>query len=500
MVNNMNINEENNGSTNNGGKGRFLERLKKIQRDKRKKKTLNFDDLPKKEKIKSDNRKILKPFLIVSSFFLGAIKSDNKKQKQKENVSNDINNANILKYNKQNYNLKEIKETKNTDIKNIEKYKENVIENSIIKMDNDETKDYKIQNLQIEIINLIKKRLVKTINELEILQSELYVLKEVTGEDIYLTDCTEKIKEVKRLLSKVKNLKEKYDYLKSNIDFDSLLETSNDSLVDKIIELKDLCSSDDVKITVQNYKILEEYKYLYLKIDKLEEEVIKFDDYKKNKEEELKNRDIDFEKFKNEFYNKELEQGRYNNFVKEQEDFLHNLNGKILNISSKEVVNYRIKGFNQLLGNSFKYLGLLLASPLKGLFPSIAMQTIATRNAIHNLYNNLEWEEERKMVYETIDFSLSIHAAIDEFDKTLNLIDVTLNDIKNLKSKYMEKFAKYEHSFSNYSEIIKKINKMENAILNNKIKIELMKEKMYEKEKENDSKIKRVKKLNSSME
>jgi len=367
-------------------------------------------------------------------------------------------------------------------------------------MDNDETKDYKIQNLQIEIINLIKKRLVKTINELEILQSELYVLKEVTGEDIYLTDCTEKIKEVKRLLSKVKNLKEKYDYLKSNIDFDSLLETSNDSLVDKIIELKDLCSSDDVKITVQNYKILEEYKYLYLKIDKLEEEVIKFDDYKKNKEEELKNRDIDFEKFKNEFYNKELEQGRYNNFVKEQEDFLHNLNGKILNISSKEVVNYRIKGFNQLLGNSFKYLGLLLASPLKGLFPSIAMQTIATRNAIHNLYNNLEWEEERKMVYETIDFSLSIHAAIDEFDKTLNLIDVTLNDIKNLKSKYMEKFAKYEHSFSNYSEIIKKINKMENAILNNKIKIELMKEKMYEKEKENDSKIKRVKKLNSSME
>ena len=86
MVNNMNINDENNGSTNNGGKGRFFERLKKIQRDKCKKKTLNFDDFQKKEKIKSDNRKILKPFLIVSSFFLGAIKNDNKKQEQKENI------------------------------------------------------------------------------------------------------------------------------------------------------------------------------------------------------------------------------------------------------------------------------------------------------------------------------------------------------------------------------------------------------------------------------
>ena len=49
-----------------------------------------------------------------------------------------------------------------------------------------------------------------------------------------------------------------------------------------------------------------------------------------------------------------------------------------------------------------------------------------------------------------------------------------------------------------YKETIKKINKMENAMLGNKIKIEIMQERMRIKEYENQIKMKRVKKLNSS--
>ena len=492
----MNINDDNNGSTNNGGKSRFLERLKKIQYFRRRKRKSNNETLKEKENVKYDNRVFLKPFLIVSSFVVGSVKTENKKQNNIKTVSeekyNDYTSFSKNQYNKNN----KFKDTSLAANQNIINRQYEDIKININNNGKSLDSNIKIQELQIDIINLIKKRLVKNINELEMLQSELYILKEVTGEDVYLTDCTEKIK----LLSKVKNLKEKYDYLKNNIDFDYLLEIADDSLVDKIIELKDMCSSDDIRCTVQNYKILEEYKYLYLKIDKLEEDAIKYNDYKKNKEDELKSRDIDFEKLKNDVYNKDFEQKRYDNFINEQEMFLKDLNEKIANIDSKEVVNYKIKGFNQLVGNSFKYLGLLLASPFKGLFPGIATQTVATRNVIHNLYNNLEIEEERKMVYEAIDFSSSINTAINDLDKTLNLVNATLEDISNLKNKYKIEFAKYEFSFSSYSEIIKKINKMENAVLNNKVKIELMRKKMYEKEKENSEKMKRVKKLNSSME
>lgn len=496
MVNNMNFNEENNDSNGNNVKSRFLERLKKIQRDRRKKKKEKFGNLQKNEPIKQDNRKILKPILVVSSFFFGAVKNDNKKQKNNNIVSNTFNNEEILFNDKNICNKKIIKETKHNDKKD----NVNVLENSIVKVDSDLSKNIKIQNLQIEIITLIKNRLIKTVNELEILQSELFILKEITGEDIYLQDCADNIKEIKKLLSKIKNLKEKYYYLKNNSDFDSLLEISNASLVDKIIELKDLCSSKEIKNTVQNYKILEEYKYLYLKIDILEEKVIKYNEYKKNKEEELKNRDIDFEKLKTEVYNKEVEQSRYDSFVNEQEMFLSELNKKISNIDVREVVNYRIRGFNQLVGNSFKYLGLLLASPFKGIFPSVVTQTVVTRNIIHNLYNSLDFEVERKIVYEAIDFSDSIRFAINDFEKTLNLVNLTLEDINKLKLKHKESLSKYEYSFSEYSEIIKKINKMENSILNVKVKIKLMQEKMYEKQKENQVKLERVKKLNSSVE
>ena len=73
------MNDENNSSSNNGNKGKFSERLKKIQSNKRRKKT-NFD--------KYDNRRIFKPFLIISAFLYGAVKGENKKQDEKIDVSN----------------------------------------------------------------------------------------------------------------------------------------------------------------------------------------------------------------------------------------------------------------------------------------------------------------------------------------------------------------------------------------------------------------------------
>ena len=60
----------------------------------------------------------------------------------------------------------------------------------------------------------------------------------------------------------------------------------------------------------------------------------------------------------------------------------------------------------------------------------------------------------------------------------------------------MTQFSSYERDFSAYHEAIKKMNKIENAIFNNKIKLEIMRQKMIEKERENNNKLKMVKKLN----
>ena len=356
------------------------------------------------------------------------------------------------------------------------------------------------RELEKKIINRIKKYLIKTVNELEILQSELYLVSEVNGDSKTLKECQATLDEVKKMLCKIDILKKKYDFLKDNYDFEYMLEIDDNDLIENIIELKDKFSNNEVKAVVDDYKLLDVYKYLYLRIDKLEEQTAQFEEYKENQLLELKERDINFDKLKSDVYNIDRINDSYELFVKNQKDYLDGLNDKISKIDSYERVNYKLKGFNEFLFNSFKYVGLLMLSPLKGVIPSIATETLLTRNIVGNLYNNLEWQESRKMVYEAIDYSSEINNAIDDLDYTDRVVSGTLEDIVNLKIKYNEQFKKYQGDFSEYEAVIGKINDMENKILGNKIKIEIMKKRMLEKERQNSKKLELVKKLNDSSE
>ena len=141
---------------------------------------------------------------------------------------------------------------------------------------------------------------------------------------------------------------------------------------------------------------------------------------------------------------------------------------------------------------------MLLVNPLNGVIPGIATQTLITKNLVHNLYNNLSWEEERKLIYESIDYSGTISNAIDNLDYTSSLVDSTLEEIVLLKNKYEMNFNRYSENISDYKDAIKKLNKIENAVLGSKIKIETMKFKMQEKEIINKNKMKMVKKLNEN--
>ncbi len=454
------------------------------------KKNKKENELSKKEMLKVKEIRQKKNNIVISKQIV------NSKQTAKT-IEKDLEHQVVTK--RQNaYKIKQINEINNL---NLLKKGELILKNKLTIPNKEKTKtteELEKEKLQREIISLIRKKLVKSINELEILESELYLLKELGDEDIYLEQCKGDIKEIKKMLISIKSLKEKYDYLKDNIDFDDVLNYNDNELVDKIIDLKNLCSREDMKKIIDDYKLLDDYKFLYLKIDKLEEKLIKYEDYKNDKTAELKDRDIDFDKMKNQIYDVDREDERYNRFVRDQEYLLKNLNENVNKIESHEKVTYHMKGFNQLLGNSFKYLGLLLASPLKGLLPSISSQLVSTRNVIKNLYNNLEVEETRRTIYETIDYSLSLNAAIDNIDDNLSMANLTLEDIKKLKDKYKQKFKKYENDVYGYQDAIRKINKMETNVIASKVKLMKMKEQILIKKKQNENKLMRVKKLNEN--
>lgn len=502
-------NEEDNSGGDN--KGKFSERLKKILKERlmfKRNAQKNNDD--NELGIITFSRNILKVILVTPSFIYSHINNKDKEEKMnngntklKLDNKENITDEDLLSL--MNNDIKKIKVSKirDIDINFLKKKREYLLSNkNLVNVSNNVSLDLDMEirkkRLQKEIVDLIKKRLVKNINEFELLQSELYLLKEFGLDNIYFNKCQEDITEIKKLLSRINSLKDKYDQLKDNVDFQYMLEFDDNLLIDKILELKDICSRGDIINIIDDYKILEEYKYLYLKIDKLQEDAIKIEDERNKKALELKDRDINFDNFKDGMYDVDREKERFEAFVKQQEILLKDLDEKVSKIDSYELVNYKLKGFNKLLANSFKYLGLLLVNPLKGLIPGIATQTVITKNLVHNLYNNLSLEENRKMVYEGIDYSVDINNAINNLDLTSSLIDSTLEELVLLKSRYENEFSKYSNSISSYKEAIKKINKIENAVLGSKIKVESMKLRMKQKERENSNKLKRVKILNSS--
>lgn len=499
-----------------GNKGKFSERIKNIAVRRKKKPDRDIED---SDILYKNFLKIMGavPLLVYDN----VLNTSNDKNSKDIDVNNiDYNKLKEFKGNNASVGSNVVKSnnlntSKKIDINNdIKRKKISEIDVSLIKKEQDryyfdikkdsifnnkETKNDKtveVRDLEKKIINRIKKHLIKTVNELEILQSELYLIKEVNGDSKTLSECQDTLNEIKKILCKIDILKNKYDFLADNYDFEYMLEIDDDDLIDNIIELKEKFSNNEVRAVVADYKLLDVYKYLYLRIDKLQEQSIEMEEYKELELEKIKKRDIDFDKLKEDVYNTDRVNNEYELFVKNQNDYLSRLDEKISKIDSREIVNYKLKGFNTFLFNSFKYVGLLMLNPLKGIIPSIATETLITKNTVSNLYKNLEWEEHRKMVYEAIDYSSEISNAIGDLDYTNRIVDGTLEDIVNLKIRYNEYFKKYQGNFSEYENVIRKINDMENKILGNKIKIEIMKKRMLDKERENAKKLILVKKLN----
>lgn len=357
-----------------------------------------------------------------------------------------------------------------------------------------------VKKLEKKIINLIKKDLVKIVNLLEIYESELYILSEINGDEKTLEQCKKNIAEVKKLLAKIEELKKKYDYLRDTYDFEYLLEVDNDEIIDKITELKTIVNNDEIKTVVADYKLLDVYKYLYTKVDEIKENTGKIEEEKLKQEEKLKERDIDFEKLKGKVFDINRANESYAYFVNQQNNFLNSLSDKISKIDSHEVVNYNIKGFGKYLANSFKYFGLLMLNPLKGIFPSIVTQTVFARGMVKNLRDNLTWEEKRKTVYEVQDYSSIISYAISDLDYTSGELDCALDDLAKLKMEYNDKFRQYQGDFLEYHDVINKITSMQEAMINNKIKLEIIKGKMKNYQKENENALQLVKQLNNEEE
>lgn len=478
----------------NGHRGRFSDRLRLIKLRKRKR---DLDEVDMRAYFNIVKVMAAIPLMIYDNIIdkdnLNVDKSSLEKLELNNLFKDTDDGENIVDLNKEVYvnNKKSNVSFKNKSVEKNETLKSNSF-NNVSK----ETSRNEVNRLEKKIIDRIKKNLIITVNELEILRNDLYILSEINNDTVELEKCEKNLREIKQLLHKVDALKNKYDYLRDNYDFEYILELDDRPLIDDIIELKKITSGDEQKMLVEDYKLLDVYKYLYLKIDALRDNMSEYEDYKNKQVLELKDRNIDFNEFKTRAYNVELEKEKYDLFIKEQMDMMDMLNKNMNKISSTETVDYHLKGFGQLLINSFKYFSLLMLSPLRGMIPSIVRETVTTKNVISNLYHNLVWEEKRYRVYETVDYGNKIMEAINSVDNASRIVDETLEDIVNLKIQYNQQFKRYQGDINEYRDVIGKLNNMENKIMGNKIKMEIIKRQMKEQEKINQQKLLMIRKLN----
>ena len=529
-----------------GNKGKFSERLKKFRINKNKQKQNQLLEQDKNSKNYNNFLKVMYsiPLLVYSGLNTSTKEKEKQiktnknktksnleeetklkftlqeKQKRRDLISNiDVSLIEINKNNKLKDNLTntiiEHKETKNgkSKIKETKQFNRTLnvknsknedlhgqLNNNYKSIEDNLSENFKspaeVQNMEKKIINRIKKILIKMVNEYEILESELFLISIATGDEKKYEECKQTIDEIKKMLCKIDKLKAKYDFLKDNFDFEYMVELDDNFLAEDILELKNNVSNDSVKTIASDYKLLDLYKFLYLRIDKLEDQTIEYEDYKNSKMEELKKRDISFDKLNKKVYAIDDVNNAYSRFVNDEQKYLDEISKKVSKVDSHEEIDVRLVGFNKLLTKSFKYLGLLMISPLKGVIPTIVTETIITSNVIKNLSKNLHWETKKKMVYEAIDFSSEIDMAISDLDSTDNMVDKTLEELALMKDSFNKNFKQYQNEFVKYDEVINKINDMENKILGNKIKIEIIKKRSLEQKLKNSKKLVMVKKLN----
>ena len=112
------------------------------------------------------------------------------------------------------------------------------------------------------------------------------------------------------------------------------------------------------------------------------------------------------------------------------------------------------------------------------------------------MYHSLHDEKQEKIVYSFENYNLELNNRICSISTVEENIDLALQDINNLKGEFRNKFLKY--NLPEYSEAYKKIELLEQDVLNSRKKIFLIKNKLVENQKVNKETLTKVRKLNSN--
>lgn len=375
-----------------------------------------------------------------------------------------------------------------------------IINNSHLTSDNNDVNKKDVHNdldvLGVILINKIKSSFQDKLDELNVIESELYLVGVDIDDALEMKKIIEIKKKIKKIIDEINSIIEEYNLYNKNYYMESFVGIEDRFLEADIVNYRRLLdSSDNEKAFVREYKLLDEFKSLYNKLSNIKNDTMNLMD---SNEEKRKNFDIRDKKYKRivdgvlKITNVEMEcLGK----IKEQNKYLKELSSKLTVIDKEEYVTMHLRGMGELISQSLRYVGLRMLSPLSGLIPSIAVNTLMTRQLIGNIRNNLRYEKVKHVYYKAYDYDRELSDRIIDVDYTEDLILDTLDDIKKLKEDFL---MQYDSKISGYEDTLKKINEVEEIIYRNQNSISKIKKRLIQNKKINQNKLVKVKKLNEN--
>lgn len=352
-----------------------------------------------------------------------------------------------------------------------------------------------INSIELSILLKIKKKINRLNNECDIIESEAYLIKKYANDKNLLEKAIVIRKEIEVLEEKLSEINKNINNIKENILIEP--ESINDEdLVDAILKYKELISDIEQSKLPNKIKLLEEYKRLTIKLEELDMKTKNLEIESKTREKELSERDSRYKEAKEKMLNLDEINNRCDDIIKNNKIYLDKLSSKIGTINKTKYTKYKLQGLNNLLSTSLKYIGLLSLTPLRGILPGIAAKTYATRKLVGSMYHSLHYEKQEKIVYSFENYNLELNNRICSISTVEENIDLALQEISNLKGEFIDKFLKY--NLPEYNEAYKKIELLEQDVLNSRKKISLMKNKLIENKKTNKETLTKVRKLNSN--
>lgn len=530
-------NIEDNGSNNGGIFSRFQERLKKIRISRSKKKKLQDEFVKEKvqeikKEIRSDNtvyrthvvgigerrkKKINKSNVKVSKQVkstnveninnvdkiiadIKATKNDRNYSKKKVGISasNKLNVVNVVEPNnklKQVKNkVKEVRENKpqlpRKKVGAIYSYNDNNINRL-----NTSEKEELIKTMGADIIDKIKSGFEDRLDELAVIESELFLVSQKQDETIELNKIKELKKRINELIKEINVVIDEYNLYKSNFYIENVVGLNDNVLVDDIISYRRLLDSlAGEKKFIKEYKALEEFKSLRSSLEGIKHKTELIKEENEEKIEKFDIRDKKYDNIKIEMSKVKDINNSCNEEINKQNKYFADIMSKVSKINKEEYVTKHMKGIGNLIGQSLKYMGLLMISPFAGLIPSIAIQTLATKKMIGNIYQQLNPEEVKHVRYSAINYESELNKHLTDVNYTEDLLCDTLNDVKRLKDDFL---SIYNSSLPGYEDTLKNIVKIENMIVRNQNRVDMVKKNLKKSKRLNEKKLVLVKDLNS---